>query len=81
MHVTAALTSLEPIVPAPFVTVHVCDGLEGCCTTVIAYGVPLGSGLAKVKLVAPAATARSGSPVVASTRPLPASPAIVPPTR
>src|SRR5207253_1718121 len=82
LFVLHAIVTLEmfalPIVPIPFVTVHVCDGALGCAKTVTAYGVPLTIGVVNAKL--PFELRLRLSPALFWRITVPARPLIVPPT-
>ena len=72
------LTLPELTVPDALLTAQLCVGFEGCVSTVTAYGVPLAT--LKVKFVEPGGRVRLPAPLFCSTRPVPASPVMVPPT-
>src|SRR5450432_790813 len=72
-------TSEAPTEPVPPTTMQVCVGAEGWVLIVTAYMAPLATGVAKVKVMAPAGTGRSSPASSCSTRPPPARPTRVPP--
>src|SRR5258706_8191019 len=71
------ITLAVPTVPVPLDTVQFCPA--GCDCTVTAYPPPEAPGRGIVKLVAPEATFNVSEPL-ASTRPDPVSPVMLPPT-
>ena len=54
--------------PVPFVTVQVCGGLVGCVDTVTLNVAPTDTGVAKVNVVAFAATCKLSPPLSCNTK-------------
>src|SRR5262245_1209973 len=79
LQLTVTLVTLFVAVPAAFAIEQNCDGVVGCVTTVMLYGLPASTLVLKVK-VPLAVTARSSPPLFWSISPAPANPAMVPPT-
>src|SRR3569623_1029394 len=77
---TTLVTGEAPMVPVPPLTTQVCAGGEGWVRTVTAKALPLATGFADMKVVAFAGTVRLSPPLFCSTRPLPVSPVMEPPT-
>src|SRR5579871_110983 len=71
------LVTLAVAVPLALVTVQLWP--RGCVSTVTPYALPLVAGVAKVKLVAFALTARLLPPLFCRTSPAPVRPATAPP--
>jgi hypothetical protein len=78
VHATATFVTFALVVPLPFVTAHVCAGLDGWVSTVTLYAAPLFTGVENVN--APfAVTDKLFPPLSWSTSPDPASPLTLPP--